>query len=273
MRNWKIVASAAIQAPKTAPILLQGKLEEVLKNACTLGYNGVEYHTRENADIDYDAVINIMQKNNVEISSIITGRLFTEGGYSMLNDDPENAKGAMDGMVKYINMASKLGTDLVLGWAKGQVPAGAVRSEYLDRLGGMLRELEVTAKEKNVKINIEVINRYETNLFKTAKETCDFLDKQKLEHCYAHLDTFHMNIEELDMLEAIRLTGDRLGYFHLADNTRWYPGSGVLDFEKILSTLDDVGYDGYLSVECLPKEDSTATAELALKNLLAIIGK
>ena len=270
MKNWKIVCSAAIQAPKTAPILLQGTLEECLKNASRLGYNGVEYHTREIADLDYDAIIGVMKEKKAEVSAVITGRLFTEGGYSLLNDDPANSRRAQEGMCMYVDMASRLDTDLVLGWAKGQVPAGAVRSDYLDRLGGQLREIESYAAKKNVKIHIEVINRYETNLFNTTRETYDFLEDQKLTNCYVHLDTFHMNIEEADMLEAIRLSAPRLGYFHLADNTRWYPGHGVLNFEKIIQTLDDIHYDGYLSVECLPNPDGEAAAAISLQNLVAI---
>lgn len=269
MKDWKYVVSSAIIAPKTAPILLQGTLEECLKNASRLGYNGVEYHTRENADIDYDKVASVMKENDVSVSAIITGRLFTEGGYSLLNDDAANSKAAMEGMLMYADMASKVGSDMVLGWAKGNVPAGADRKVYLDRLGGQLREIEGYAAGKNVKIFIEVINRYETNLFNTAEETLNFLDEQKLSNCYVHLDTFHMNIEEPDMLQAIRMSGDRLGYFHLADNTRWYPGHGVLDFEKIIGTLEDINYNGYLSVECLPNPDGETAAATALKNLLA----
>jgi sugar phosphate isomerase/epimerase len=269
MKDWKYVLSSAIIAPKTAPILLQGSLEECLKNASRLGYNGVEYHSRENADIHYAEVADAMEKYNVKVSAIITGRLFTEGGYSLLNDDLENSKTAMNGMLMYADMCSKLKCDMVLGWAKGNVPAGADRNVYLDRLGGQLREIETYAEQKGVKIFIEVINRYETNLFNTAKELVDFLDKQKLTNCFVHLDTFHMNIEESDMCEAIRLSADRLGYFHLADNTRWYPGHGMLDFKKIISTLEDVNYNGYLSVECLPNPDGETAASLALKDLLA----
>ena len=55
-----------------------------------------------------------------------------------------------------------------------------------------------------------------------------------------HLDTVHMNLEETDMYEAIRLAGPRLGYMHVADNTRLAPGTGCLDFKKIFETLKEI---------------------------------
>ena len=66
------------------------------------------------------------------------------------------------------------------------------------------------------------------------------------------LDTFHMNIEERDMMESIEISKDRLFHFHVADSNRWAPGYGHIDFRGIINKLVGVGYGGYVSVECLP---------------------
>lgn len=92
----------------------------------------------------------------------------------------------------------------------------------------------------------------------------DFLEKYQLDNCYVHLDTFHMGIDECDPVEAIRLCRGKLGYFHLADNSRRYPGSGQFDFSCILNALEEIGYDGYLSVECLPWPTGEEAAQRAL---------
>ncbi len=76
-----------------------------------------------------------------------------------------------------------------------------------------------------------------------------------------------MNMEEFDSCAAIRRCGKRLGYFHAADNSRRYPGSGQLDFPKILHTLEEVGYGGYITVECLPEPDRATAARKAIEHL------
>ena len=76
-----------------------------------------------------------------------------------------------------------------------------------------------------------------------------------------------MNIDETDPYEAIRLAGKKLGYVHLADNSRRYPGSGQLDFQKTLITLQEANYQGYLSVECFPYPNGKEAAAKAIQYL------
>jgi sugar phosphate isomerase/epimerase len=99
----------------------------------------------------------------------------------------------------------------------------------------------------------------------------EFIEKNKLENCFVHLDTFHMGIDETDPAAAIQLCGKKLGYMHLADNSRCYPGSGQFDFRKILQALDTIEYGGYLSVECLPKPDGITAARYAIKHVMECI--
>jgi len=84
------------------------------------------------------------------------------------------------------------------------------------------------------------------------------------------LDTFHMNIEEPSIEESIRQAGNRIFHFHVADSNRWYPGAGHLDFRSILSTLKDIGYQGFVSGEFLPKPDAETAARKAIEYLCAL---
>lgn len=267
MRKWKLAVSSADEAPATAPILLQGSVVDNLQKAAALGYDAIEVHTREDVDLDYDAIKATYDKCGAKVAMVITGRLNTEGMCSLIADEPYIVSAAMEGMRQYIDMAQKLDADIVVGWVKGNVPKGGKRERYLDRLAKNLKILAEYAAERNVKLNIEVINRYEVNIFTTADEIMSFLEKYKIENCYAHLDTFHMGIDECDPVEAIRRCKGKLGYFHLADNSRQYPGSGQFDFKRILDALDEIGYDGYLSVECLPKPTGEEAAKRAVSYL------
>lgn len=267
MNKWKYALSSADEAPSTAPILLRGTVQENLMEAARLGYDGIEIHTREDAVLDYQSIRETIKQCGTVISAVVTGRLNTEGKCSLTADEPYIVDAAIRGMKQYIDMAQRLQADIVLGWVKGNVPSGGRREKYLARLARNLQILNDYAKARDVKIFIEVINRYEVNIFTTAEELMSFLGTYPLDNCYAHLDTFHMGVDECDSAAAIRCCGDRLGYFHLADNSRRYPGSGQFNFSKIFQALEDIHYDGYLSVECFPYPNGTQAAERALKYL------
>ncbi len=65
-------------------------------------------------------------------------------------------------------------------------------------------------------------------------------------------DTFHMNIEEVDIAASLRRAAPALGHIHLADSNRQPPGYGHLDVRGVLQVLRDMDYQGYLSFEVLP---------------------
>ena len=271
MKHFCYALSSAAYAPQTAPILLKGDISGNLKKAGELGYDAIEIHLRENDPVDIRSVVNAMEQTGTKVSMIVTGRLNTEGGCSLLDDRPYAMHAAIEGTKQYIEMASAVSADLVIGWLVGNIPAGALsRERYLLRLAENLRLLSVYAKEKNVRINIEVINRLEVNVFTTVKSLTDFISSYNLENIYVHLDTFHMNIDENSFREAILTAGNKLGYFHLADNTRRYPGSGTIDFKSILALLREISYKGYLSVECLPVPSGEEAAKKAIDYMKSI---
>ena len=267
MRNWKYAISSADEAPSTAPILLQGSVEHNLQMAAQYGYDAIEIHTREDVEMDYQTINAASTCFGTRVACVVTGRLNTEGKCSLMADEPYIVAATMDGMRQYIDMAQKLGADLVIGWVKGNIPQGGKREKYMSRLAKNLQVLNDYAKERDVKLNIEVINRYEVNVFTTADEIMTFLETYPLDNCYAHLDTFHMGVDECDPVRAIYRCGKRLGYFHLADNSRRYPGSGQFDFKKILKALDEIDYKGYLSVECFPYPNPDLAATRAITHL------
>ena len=267
MGKWQYALSSAETAPDTAPILLRGGIYDNIRAAAELGYQGLEVHIREDVPLEYEKINQTAAEQGVKIAAIVTGRLNTQGQVNLIDDRPYIARAALEGMRAYITMAARLKTGLIIGWIKGRIPDGAESGAYLARLAGNLGRVSREAAEQGVRVFAEVINRYEVNIFTTAKETVDFLEQWEIPNCYVHLDTFHMNIEETDPLEALRFCGKRLGYFHVADNTRLYPGSGALDFKRYFSVLDEIGYEGFVSVECLPVPDGRTAAQKALNHL------
>ena len=90
------------------------------------------------------------------------------------------------------------------------------------------------AKAAGVDLVLELVNRFESNLLNTTAQGLKFLKDTGSDHVRLHLDTFHMNIEEANPAAAIRLAGDKIGYFHVGESNRGYLGDGVIDFDRHL---------------------------------------
>ena len=108
-----------------------------------------------------------------------------------------------------------------------------------------------TAKLEDVELIIEPVNRYESSIINTAEDAYRFINELNHPKVNMLVDTFHMNIEEVDMLSAIENVSDKLEVFHLADNNRKGVGMGKIDFHAVISKLKEINYDGPLVLECM----------------------
>ncbi len=138
------------------------------------------------------------------------------------------------------------------------VPDGTPEEEW-EWMVEATKECFDHAWARGVKIAIEPLNRFETYFFNRCAQALALADAVS-PHCGVCLDAFHLNIEEEDMYEAIRLAGDRLFDFHVADNNRFAAGLGALDWPKIVGTLKEIGYDGALTNEFVAPVDRTPAA-------------
>ena len=105
------------------------------------------------------------------------------------------------------------------------------------------------AADHGVHFCLEVLNRFEGYLLNTCAEAVQFVDQVGLPNVHVMLDTFHMNIEEDDMADAIRLAGKRLGHFHTGECNRRVPGKGRMPWREIGQALREIGYDGNVCME------------------------
>ena len=110
---------------------------------------------------------------------------------------------------------------------------------------------------------LEATNRYENNVLNTGAQLADMIQGYALKHTRALMDAFHMNIEEAQGARGLLDARDVLGHIHFADNNRLYPGGGCFDFQALAQSIREIGYDGMLSVECLPFPDGDEAARRA----------
>jgi D-psicose/D-tagatose/L-ribulose 3-epimerase len=112
-----------------------------------------------------------------------------------------------------------------------------------------LRRVADRAEGAGVTIGIEAVNRYESNLVNTAEQALALVDDIGAENAVVHLDAYHMNIEERNLADPIRLCGSRLGYVHIGESHRGYLGTGSVAFGELFGALAEIGYDGVLTFE------------------------
>lgn len=128
-------------------------------------------------------------------------------------------------------------------------------SKPIDKAGDWARSVENVRKvgkiagECGVDYCLEVLNRFEGYLLNTCAECRRFVEEVDVDAVKIMLDTFHMNIEEDSMVEAILLAGDKLGHFHVGENNRRLPGKGGFPWYEIGSALRAIGYDKNVVME------------------------
>ncbi len=245
----------------------KGDLEDNLAAIAALGYQGVELAIREPAALDQDALLAAVERHGLSISAIGTGQAWGEEGLSFTDPEAEVRERAVDRIAGHMPLAARAGAVVILGLIRGRVRSGVEPGKAMDWLVEALRRVGAAAADAGVRLALEPINRYETDLVNRVDQGLDLLERVGAESLGLLLDTFHMNIEEPSPLDGISSAGRRLFHFHVADSNRHRPGAGHLDFGRILQALDAIGYAGWVSGEFLPVPDARTAARDAIAHL------
>lgn len=134
----------------------------------------------------------------------------------------------------------------------------------------VIREIAQEAGPREIRIGLEFVNRYESNLLNTVQQTLDYIDLVGEPNVYVHADVYHMNIEERNFRDPLLACGDRLGYVHIGESNRGYLGTGTIDFDEVFGALRDLDYRGAITFESfssLVVDDALAVALCVWRNL------
>ncbi len=259
----KLSIVLSTQPASFSALAYKGELEKNLAKIHALGYDGVELAVRDPALLNLDELRTLLSRHHLPVAAIGTGQAFGEDGLSLTHADESVRRQAIQRLRSQLALAQSLNAKIIVGLLRGLCPD-------LSRIKEMERLLVVSMTEalrgfEQVPVVIEPINRYETQLLNTVASALNFLDRLGLDQVGLLLDTFHMNIEEPSLPDSIRMAGDRLLHFHLADSNRWHPGAGHVDFPAVVKTLEEIGYGNYLSAEILPMPNADAAAENTIR--------
>jgi len=246
-------------------------IKKGMKIAKETGYCAVEVATRDPSTVNWDEIGKLSEELELPICALATGLTFTVEGLSLTHPDKDIRERAIQRLTLWARVAAKFKAVVIIGLIRGTKMGRSFRETKKIFIEEVRKLLDKTERE-NVKFVIEPLNRYESDFINTLEEAIQIVKELGSERVGILADTFHMNIEESNIEESLKKVGEKLFHFHVADSNRWAPGCGHYDFKKTLVTLKEMGYGGFLSVECLPLPHSLKeAAKIAFRTLSSIL--
>lgn len=143
------------------------------------------------------------------------------------------------------------------------------RERDMEILVKQLRELAEYAGDHGVTLCVEPLNRFETSFINLASQVLELVNRVDHPACQVMLDTFHMNVEESSLGDAIRAVGPHLRHLHACENDRGTPGSGHVPWDDVAAALADIKYDGPVVIESFTAKVKSIARAAAIWRSLA----
>ena len=173
-------------------------------------------------------------------------------GINPISTDSRVRKESVAHLTKCLDIATEMGATLIGGPVYAPIGYFTGRRRTVEEWKwaiDALQQLTHTLESNRLDLSIEPVNRSETYFLTTIRDAtslCDAIDHPRIGMT---LDTFHANIEEKSIPQAIRSAGQQLKHVHLSENDRGLLGSGHIDFGGVISSLHQIGYTGFLMIE------------------------
>lgn len=174
---------------------------------------------------------------------------------NVASEDPVVAEAGSVRLQQAITFAEAVGADQLNGvpyglFGRPTEPVSRLAVHQAARAVGKAADL---AKASGITMTFEVLNRYETSMINTAQQALEFVASSESENLMIHLDTFHMAIEEADMLGAIQSVLPRLGYLELGQSGRGLLSTGAVPIAQTIRKVLDLGYTGRWGLEAFSR--------------------
>ena len=264
------VAVASEDALPSAFVVFRG-IEESIRKAAELGYDGVELALRDKHQVELGKVKRLIKEYHLEIPVISSGQIFSDSKLWLTAIDKDVSSRAAEALKGLIDAASEFGAMVNMGRVRGFVEEGEIVNETIERFAEVMGEISVYARKAGVTLILEPVNRYEINFINNLDEGVKLIERLEIKELKLMPDLFHMNIEDTSIEGNLKKYIDYISYIHFADSNRLAPGWGHLDFKSVVDILNSAGYNGWISVEILPKPDPDSSARQAIHFLRQFI--
>lgn len=225
-------------------------ISQGIKRLAGYGYDGVDI-VGEPDQYDAASIKALLTENKIEASSICA--IFNPDR-DFVSSKPSIRANAVAYVKSCVDFAAAIEAKFISIQASACMKIDAQAEEEQEWQWAVegIREAGLYAREKGIRLTLEAWNRYETYLINRLDQALQMVNEINLSSVGVMGDTYHMNIEEDDMGDAIRRMGDKLYYLHIADSNRAAPGRGHIDFDEIARALRDIEYNGWIAMELLP---------------------
>lgn len=174
--------------------------------------------------------------------------------YDIASEDDGARKKGLKYLIEIANGIGEMGGGMVSGIIYSYWPALLPKGiddkrPYIDRSVEVMRKAIKVAEDNHVFFNMEVVNRFEQYMMNTAAEAVDYVKRVDSPNAKILLDTFHMNIEEDTISEALEIAGSYLGHIHLGENNRKPPGHGHIPWKEFAAAIKKINYQGWMVME------------------------
>ena len=232
-------------------------IETTLERLHRLGYDGIEI-SGEPERHNVNEIRALLDQYELECWGSVT-MMFE--GRDLIHPDSQVRRASVNYIKDCLKMTKALGGQMfcIVPSTVGKVkPLASAAEEWAWAVAG-LKEVCAVAQDYGITPGIEPLNRFETYFIKRHDQAL-LLAEEVGYDLRVVLDAFHINIEESDWQQAIRNTGSRLLDFHVADNNRKPCGQGRYDWQAVVSTLNEINYQGHLTAEFVLTLDHTPSS-------------
>ena len=194
---------------------------------------------------------NLVKKENLEM----TFCMGLANKYDISVADESIRRRGIEYLKRIIEMVSimggkKLSGILYAAWNPVLPKGDFDKVAFTERSVESMKEVVKTAKNSGVYCNVEVVNRFEQFILNTCEEAVDYVKMVNSPNIKILLDTYHMNIEEDSIEEAIIKAGNKLGHLHIGENNRKPPGQGGhIPWDEVVSAIKKINYEGNIVME------------------------
>lgn len=225
-------------------------ISESIDRVARFGYDAIEL-VGEPDELDGDRIKKLADDAGIAVSSVCS--IYTDER-DLAHPEPEMRQKAVQYIKDVADLAVASGAPTIIAAPTAVMKTQQLAPDEDERKWAIegLREGGEYAASVGVNLTLECWNRYETYWLNRLEQAVELWKELGLTNGGVMGDTFHMNIEEESIAEAMRQTGSLLNHVHLADTNRAAPGEGHMDYEPILRALADIDYQGYLTFELLP---------------------
>ena len=251
--------------------LSDAELAELAPRIAEMGFDWIELPIESPGDFDYTRAGAIVRDNGLRASM---GAAMGPDR-DLIHPDESIRDNGMAYVRHCIDAAHTVGATNLIGPMYAAVgrtwqATADEREQDLMLLTAQLTSLAEYAANRGVVLCIEPLNRFETSVINLASQGVEVIERVNHPNCRLMLDTFHMNIEEQSIGDAIRAVGrERLAHVHACENDRGTPGSGHVPWPEVAAALKEIGYDGPMVIESFTSQVKSIARAAAIWRPLA----